>query len=161
MGPERLEVGRIVRAHGLDGRVVVELVTNRLERLSPGATLSTVDGRPLVVRASGPAPATGGRERWLVCFDGVVGREGAEELRGAVLTAAPIADPEALWVHELVGSAVRDPAGGLLGTVVAVEANPASDLLVLDGGGLVPLCFVVDHRPGEITVDPPPGLLET
>jgi 16S rRNA processing protein RimM len=158
--PDRLEVGRIVRPHGLAGQVVVELVTNRLERVAPGASLSTADGRPLVVRASGPAPATGGRQRWLVSFDGVTSREAAEVLRDVVLTAAPIADPEALWVHELVGSIVRDLTGALLGTVVAVEANPASDLLVLDGGGLVPLRFVVDHRPGELSVDPPLGLFE-
>lgn len=160
MAPDRLEVGRVVRAHGLRGQVVVELVTNRLERVAPGTSLSTADGRSLVVRASGPAPATGGRQRWLVSFDGVAGREDAEALRATVLTAAPISDPGALWVHELVGSAVRDLSGAALGTVVAVEANPASDLLVLDGGGLVPLHFVVDHRPGEVTVDPPAGLFE-
>lgn len=50
MIPDRLEVGRIVRPHGLAGQVVVELVTNRLERVAPGASLSTADGRPLVVR---------------------------------------------------------------------------------------------------------------
>jgi hypothetical protein len=45
--------------------------------------------------------------------------------------------------------------------VTAVEANPASDLLVLDGGGLVPLCFVVDHVPGSrVVVRVPDGLLD-
>ena len=160
MVPDRLEVGRIVRAHGLRGEVVVELVTNRLERIAPGASLVTAGGRSLLVLVSRRSPATGGRQRWLVSFDGVAGREGAEALRGAVLTAPPIADPEALWVHELVGSTVRDLSGSPLGTVVAVEANPASDLLVLDRGALVPLHFVVGHRPGEVTVDPPAGLFE-
>ena len=37
-----------------------------------------------------------------------------------------------------------DTDGHELGTVTAVEANPASDLLVLDGGGLIPLRFVVE-----------------
>jgi hypothetical protein len=46
--------------------------------------------------------------------------------------------------------------------VEAVEPNPASDLLVLAGGGLVPLRFVVAHEPGvSVTVDVPEGLLET
>ena len=42
----------------------------------------------------------------------------------------------------------------------AVQANPASDLLVLDGGQLVPLRFVVEHGPGRVVIDPPAGLLE-
>lgn len=157
---DRLEVGRVVRPHGLRGQVVVELVTNRSERVAPGAQLTAADGRPLVVGTASPTAASGGRQRWLVAFEGVGDRDGAEGLRGVVLTAAPLTDPDALWVHELVGSAVRDVAGASLGTVVAVEANPASDLLVLEGGGLIPLRFVVEHRPGELVVDPPDGLLE-
>ena len=31
-----LEVGRIHKAHGLEGEVIVGLVTNRTERLDPG-----------------------------------------------------------------------------------------------------------------------------
>ena len=46
--------------------------------------------------------------------------------------------------------------------MAAVEANPASDLLVLAGGGLVPLRFVVDHQAGvRVAVDVPDGLLDT
>jgi 16S rRNA processing protein RimM len=87
-------------------------------------------------------------------------REGAEALRDVILKAEPIADPEALWVHDLHGSQVLDLNGRHLGVVAAVEANPASDLLVLDGGGLVPLRFVVEHGPGRLVVDVPAGLLE-
>jgi 16S rRNA processing protein RimM len=68
-------------------------------------------------------------------------------------------DPDALWVHELVGSDVVDVEGRAHGRVAAVEANPASDLLVLEGGGLVPLRFVVSHGDGRVVVDPPVGLL--
>jgi len=32
-----LEIGRVARPHGLSGEVVVELFTNRHERLHPGA----------------------------------------------------------------------------------------------------------------------------
>jgi hypothetical protein len=49
----------------------------------------------------------------------------------------------------------------VLGTVEGVEANPASDLLVLDGGVLIPLRFVVASEPGvRITVEVPDGLLD-
>jgi 16S rRNA processing protein RimM len=43
---------------------------------------------------------------------------------------------------------------------VSVVANPASDLLELDDGALVPLRFVTEHVPGRITVDAPAGLLD-
>ena len=62
--------------------------------------------------------------------------------------------------HELIGSEVVDQHGTERGTVTSVELNPASDLLVLEGGGLVPLTFVVDHTDGRITVDVPDGLFD-
>jgi 16S rRNA processing protein RimM len=65
-----------------------------------------------------------------------------------------------LWVHQLVGAEVRDRAGTSHGRVVAVEANPAHDLLVLDDGRLVPVVFVVSIDDGVITIDPPEGLLD-
>ena len=43
---------------------------------------------------------------------------------------------------------------------MAVEANPAHDLLVLEGGALVPVVFVVDRRDGTVVVDVPEGLLD-
>jgi len=99
--------------------------------------------------------------RWLVAFAGVDSLEAAESLRDVVLRAHPLDDPSALWVHELVGAdVVRAGDGRRLGTVAAVVANPASDLLELDDGGLVPLRLVVDHGPGRVVVDVPEGLLE-
>ena len=147
-------MGRVAKPHGLKGEVIVELVTDRRERLDPGSRLHTEDG-VLEVVTSKPH---GGRH--LVAFAGVGDRAAAEELHGRVLRAEPLEDPEALWVHELIGAAVTDVAGADLGSVQAVEANPASDLLVLDGGGLVPVRFVVDRAPGHVTVDVPAGLLD-
>ena len=149
MAPE-LEIGRVVKPHGLRGEVVVELVTNRTERMTPGTVLSGLE----IVSAKPH------HHRWIVQFDGVTSREDADALRGRVLTADPLEDADALWVHELVGCEVVDVAGRAHGRVAAVEANPASDLLVLEGGGLVPLTFLTDASPGRVVVDPPPGLLE-
>ena len=160
MGPARLEVGRIAKAHGLRGEVVVELTTNRLERVRTGAVLVAGD-RPLTVLHSTPH-----QERWIVAFEGVESREAAEALRGRTLSAEPLEDPEALWVHELVGSRLVDQDGADRGEIVAVESNPASDLAVLEGGGLVPLRFVTAHEPGRdgaagvVRADLPAGLLD-
>ena len=150
----RLEVGRITRSHGLRGEVVVSLLTNRIERVEPGSVLRAGD-RELVVVAAKPQ-----QEKWLVVFDGIASREEADELRGAVLTAEPIDDPDELWVHELIGSVVVETDGTERGVVQSVLANPASDVLVLDSGALVPLTFVVDRAAGRIVVEVPPGLFD-
>jgi 16S rRNA processing protein RimM len=157
---ERLVVGRIGRAHGLRGEMAVTFSTNREERSARGAVLYAGD-RELVITASRPHQG-----RMLVRFAGVDDRTSAEALLGATLTAAPLAadigeltDGE-FWVHELVGSRVVDRAGVARGSVIAVEANPAHDLLVLDGGALVPMVFVVEQRDGEVVIDPPDGLFD-
>lgn len=148
-----LEVGRVVRAHGIRGEVAVKLVTDRTERLAPGAVLVTAAGEREV------AAARPHQDGYLVTFVGVTDRAAADGLRGPVL-APPLNDPGALWVHELIGSDVVDVDGTVHGRVAAVEANPASDLLVLDDGRLVPLRFVVGTATRQVTVDPPAGLLD-
>jgi 16S rRNA processing protein RimM len=149
-----LEVGIITKPHGLRGDVIVKLITNHVERLEPRSVLQS-DRGPLQVQSAAPH-----QHGWLVHFDSIATREDAEAARGLVLRAAPLDRPDELWVHELVGTEVVDTAGAVLGRCAAVEANPASDLIVLDGGGLIPLRFVVDHAPGRVTVDPPAGLLD-
>ena len=54
--------------------------------------------------------------------------------------------PTTLWVHELIGAAVSTADGTRRRRGRRVQANPASDLLVLDTGALVPLPFVVERR---------------
>jgi 16S rRNA processing protein RimM len=149
-----LEVGQVVKPHGLRGEVVVALISDRTERLEPGAVLATA-GADLHVRASRPHQG-----RWIVSFVGVEDRNGAEALRGTALLAPAIDDPEVLWIHQLIGAEVVDTEHRRVGIVESVQANPASDLLVLDGGALVPLTFVVEHSEGRLVIDPPPGLLD-
>lgn len=146
----------MAKAHGLKGEVLVSLITHRTERVAPGFVLQTEAG-PLEVRSSRPH-----QHRWIVQFVGVETREAAEAIHGTVLFAEPIADADALWVHELIGAEVRTPDGRAWGRVESVEANPASDLLVLEGGALVPEVFVTDASglPDFVVVDPPAGLLD-
>ena len=145
----------MIKPHGLRGEVIVDLVSNRPERrLAPGSVLHWED-RALEVRGASPHQG-----RWIVGFAGVEDRNAAEGLRGALLSADPLEEEGALWVHELVGAVVTDPQGRSYAPVVALEANPASDLLVLEDGGLVPLRFVVESSPGRVVIDPPVGLVE-
>jgi 16S rRNA processing protein RimM len=157
--PPNLEVGRIVRPHGVHGQVVVELSTNRTERVAAGSRLHCPLGELEVLRSS-PRGEVGGRARWVVSFAGIETRDQSDALRNAVLSATPIVDDGVLWVHELIGAEVVDLAGSPLGVVDAVESNPASDLLVLSNGGLIPLRFITDRQPGRLTVDVPAGLLD-
>jgi 16S rRNA processing protein RimM len=138
------------------------LWTDVLERLAPGSVLSSGRG-PLRVVSS--RPLSGERDRYLVQFDGLADRVGAERLRGVDLSAEALNLPGALWVHELLGASVRDAASGAeLGRISAVEANPASDLLVLESGVLIPARFVLRVEAANearvVVVELPDGLLE-
>jgi 16S rRNA processing protein RimM len=151
---ERLEIGRISKPHGLRGDVIVVLTTDRLERVATGVELFTPNG-PLRIAASQPYQGT-----FLVTFENIDTREKAEAIAGSVLSAEPLEDPEALWVHDLIGSEVIDVAGMSHGRCVAVLENPAHDLLELEGGALVPVVFVRDCVAGVTTIDPPNGLFD-
>jgi 16S rRNA processing protein RimM len=115
-----------------------------------------LDAGPVTVTAIRPF-----QTKWIAVLSGVATREQADALRGQVIRAEPVDDPDALWVHELVGAVVATPDGREWGSVVAVLANPADDILELDDGSLVPVGFVVDGSdlPRRVVVDPPEGLL--
>ncbi len=150
-----LEIGRIGRPVGLQGEVTVQLLSNRPERVAPGAVLHTDTGQ-VRVRSS---RTHGGRQ--IVAFEGMDTREQAEALRGVVLRAEPLQDPDEVWAHQLIGARVVDQTGADRGLVVHVLANPASDLLELDNGALVPSCFVTSLAPGgTVNVEVPEGLFE-
>ena len=119
-----LIVGRITRAHGLRGEVVVDLLGEE-SRLAPASTLHT-NGGVLTVVSARPH-----QNRWVVAFEGVSTREAADALRGTELRAEPIDVAGALWLHDLLGATAVDPGGEVLGTIAAVVPNPAADLLEL------------------------------
>lgn len=154
MAETLLEIGKIARPHGLKGELEVWLSTNRTERLIPGSVVYTSSDQ-LIVKSSSSF-----KNRWLVRFEGVTTRDQAESLKGVIIFAPKIEDNDSLWVHDLIGSQVEDLAGSIIGTVKSVEANPASDLLVLEDDTLIPLVFVKDQKERTIVVDLPAGLLE-
>ena len=134
----------------------MELVSNRPERTRAGTVFETDGEGALRLEQARPF----GR-RWLMRFSGIASRHQAEAVRGVVLRARPLLDDEALWVHELVGAeVVRRGHGESVGRVRAVLSNPASDVLELEDGRLVPVRFVVAHEAGRVEVDVPPGLLD-
>lgn len=149
-----LEIGHIRRAHGVRGQVSVELGTDLLERVAAGARWWARDGW-LTVEAASPH-----QDRWLVTLREIGDRNAAQRYTNTPIFAEPIAERDGLWVDELIGCTVVERSGRERGHCVAVVANPASDLLELDDGTLVPVVFVVDHSDGRIEIDPPLGLFD-
>ena len=150
-----LEIGHIRRPHGLRGDAFVQLVTDRVERLDVGSRLWSA-GRELVVTRS----RMGGNGRWIAAFEGIDDRNAVEPLNSSALFAAPLDDSEALWVHQLIGKPVVDQHGEDHGACRAVVENPASDLLELESGALVPSDFVTSVDADAIHVDAPDGLFD-
>jgi 16S rRNA processing protein RimM len=163
-------VGRVARAHGNRGEVIVNPDTDFIEdRFRVGAEL-------LVKRAGGVARVrvTAMRVhqgRPIVALEGVATMNEAEGMAGAELRVR-VAELEPLpdgtfYRHDLVGCRVETTGGEAVGEVVKVEGDVGQSRLVVDGPGgevLLPLaqaiCVVVDIAARRIVVDPPEGLLE-
>jgi len=166
-------VARIGKPHGLRGEVTVQLHTDDPEtRFVVGSTLATQAAggtgvpKALTIRSTRVHQGT-----WLLGFEEIPDRTGAESLRGTRLVAPAqpaVDDAESWYEDELLGLAVVDRAGTRLGEVTGLEFGPAQDLLVvrLDTGTDAYLPFVeaivpeVDVAGGRVGVDPPEGLLE-
>ncbi|MGE2712521.1 ribosome maturation factor RimM [Mycolicibacterium litorale] len=169
-----LVVGRVVKAHGVTGELVVEVRTDDPDaRFTPGAELR---GRPskggaerrFVIDTVRPH---GGR--LLVRLDGVADRTAADALRGTVFLVdsqelPPIEDPDEFYDHQLEGLDVRTVDGAQVGTVAEVLHTAAGELLSVKtpGGAEVLVPFVTAIVPrvslteGLVEIDPPEGLLD-
>ncbi|CAJ1500529.1 ribosome maturation factor RimM [[Mycobacterium] kokjensenii] len=168
-----LTVGRVVKAHGISGEVVVEVRTDDPElRFAPGVTLHArktgVPQRDYVVEAARPHGV-----RLLVRLAGIGDRNGADALRGSLFVVdsdelPPITEPDTYYDHQLEGLAVQGTAGEPVGTVTEVLHTAAGELLAIkrtDGRELlVPFiaAFVpsVSLADGTLVIDPPEGLLD-
>ena len=142
-------------------------------RFADGRTLDADlrDGTHRLLTITAARPHTG---RLLVRFDKVDGREAAEELRGALLSAdtadlPPVTDPDEFYDHELEGLAVSTVAGEQVGTLREVLHGAGGDLLVVarEHGSDVLVPFVrqivpeIDVAAGQVRIDPPEGLLDS
>ncbi|HEY2195934.1 MAG TPA: ribosome maturation factor RimM [Actinomycetospora sp.] len=161
-------VGRVVKAHGLRGELVVDPSTdNPEERFAPGVVLQVAGGGSLTITA-----ARRHGERLLVTAEEVTDRDTAEGIRRAVLLAAATdaatTDDDEFHDHQLEGLAAQLADGTVVGTVTAVSHGLGGELLVLEapGGGEVLVPFVkaivptVDLAGGKVVLDPPEGLLD-
>jgi 16S rRNA processing protein RimM len=167
---EMAAVGRIARAHGIRGQVIVNPETDFPDdRFQPGAELFIEKGgriESLVVTT-----ARFHRERPVIGIAGVETMSDAEALAGRELRV-PADRLAALpagtfYRHDLIGCRVETGAGEMVGIVREVEGTLGRSRLVVDaarGEILIPLvseiCTAVDLSGKRIVIDPPNGLLD-
>jgi len=167
-------VGRVRKAHGVNGAVVVEALSDDRDavfsagrRVIAGTTTGdpTKDRRELHITSS--TPFKGG---YIVRFDEIADRDAAELWRDRFLLApddelVPPAENE-IYIHEIPGMRVELESGGVVGVVTDVFELPQG--LTLDvarerGSIMIPYDRVVtsvDRHARVIRIDPPLGLLE-
>jgi 16S rRNA processing protein RimM len=163
-------VGRIARAHGNRGQVIVNLDTDFPgERFRPGAELFAMRGGVVT-----PLTLTTVRfqsERPVIGLAGIETIEAAESLAGLELRIPAgqlaVLPPGAFYHHDLVGCRVETRTGAPVGTVEAVEGTADASRLVVAGTAgeiLIPLaadiCTTIDVHARRIVIDPPVGLLD-
>jgi len=163
-------VGRIARAHGIRGQVIVSLETDfPEERFRPGAELFIE--RNGAIQALTLTSVRFHRHRPVVGIAGVETMTEAEALAGRDLRVpvdrlAPLPGGT-FYRHDLIGCRVETPTGELVGTVETVEGTLGGSRLVVAatrGEVLIPLvaaiCTTIDPAAKRIVVDPPAGLLD-
>jgi 16S rRNA processing protein RimM len=160
-------VGRVARAHGIRGQVIVNPETDFMEDRFR-------EGRVLLVGPLDRAREYAIREvrfhhgRPIVGLTGVETMNDAEALAGsdvwlAESAVAPLPDGT-YYRHDLVGCEAYDTKGARLGRVTSVEGSLDRSYLVVDEHMMIPLVgdivVAVDIKARRVTIDPPEGLVE-
>lgn len=173
--PEELvELGRVLRARGLRGALLVELHSADPENLlrAPEVILEGAAGTvPFQVRgASVAGSGRDGRPRVRLELRGLDGRARAQPWKGAAVQVAAgsltaLAEGEYYW-RELLGASCRLPDGSRLGVLEEIWPTPAHDVLVVRDRDRTTLLAAspqsvvrLDREKRELWIDPPAGLL--
>ena len=165
---ELILVGRVARAHGNKGQVIVNPDTDFPdERFAVGGTLLVGDtAEPRTIES-----ARFHQGRPVIGFHGIETIDAAEALTGAELKVPAASLPPlpqgTYYRHELVGCEVQDSEGRTIGEVAAVEGPIEMSRLVVNakhGEVLIPLvadiCVAVEPEAKRIRIAAPEGLLE-
>ncbi len=172
--PELIIVGRVRKAHGIRGDLVVEPITDEPDAVFASGRrviAGTATGEPAkdapALHITSSNPFKGG---YIVHFDEISDRTAAELWRDRFLLVPadelePLGDDE-VYVHDLLGMRVELESGEKVGVVTATYELPQGLTLDVDRGGrsvLIPYDRVVtglDRATGTIRIDPPLGLLD-
>ena len=167
MGSEKIVVGSLSGAFGVLGEVRLKSFCAQPEAIAAYTPLVTENGRVF-----NRITITGQTNNALIArIDGIATKEEADALRGQSLLAdrsrLPAPDEDEYYHADLIGLAVLDTGGTLLGTVKSVQNHGAGDLLEVMGAQMTASVFLpftraavptVDLTAGRIIADPPDGL---
>ena len=173
--PAWVIVGRIRRAHGIRGEVVVESLTGSPDivfaagrRLYAGNTKGETTPAPTAVHVDSAEPfQLGYRLRLAEIPDRTIAEQWNR--RYLLLPADELPVPEAgdVYLRDLVGLQVERPGGERIGEVVAfyelpqgllIEVNRGPDTVLLPYRD--PFVQSVDIAERRLVIEPPEGLLE-
>ncbi len=167
---DRVVIGRVVKPHGLEGEVVVEVLTDFPERFSEGLSVDlSLD--PGAVRPARILSSRSHGDRLLISFEGISDVGAAEPLRNAELSVSAqdvAARPPGYVYHWEVQGAVAVDANGIeLGRVTDLADVAGRPLLILatprgerEVPFTAPIVVSVDVAAKRVVLDPPPGLLD-
>ncbi len=165
--PVFLAVGFLRRAHGLQGEVVMDILTDFPERLVRGKVVYAGDEH---IRLTIRSLRSKGKQV-LIAFEEISDPESAVPLRNQYLFVRsdeipPLPEGE-YYHHELLGLNVFTPSGKRLGTLAEILETGANDVYIIRGEDddtelLVPAIpeFIVEIRLAEraIIISPPEWL---
>lgn len=172
--PELIIVGRVRKAHGIRGDLVVEPITDEPDAVfAPGRRViaGTASGDPAKDRrelhVTAASPFKGGL---IVHLEEVTDRNAAEQWRDRFLLVPadelqPLGADE-VYVHELPGMTVELETGEPVGKVIATYELPQGLMLDVQRDAntvLIPYDRVVTHLDRAarlLRIDPPAGLLD-
>jgi 16S rRNA processing protein RimM len=155
-------VGRVVSAHGIQGELKVESLTDFPERFRAGSLL-WLEGAPRRIERSRQQS-----KLMVLKLDAIDSRAEAEAMRGKQLMvpqAQAIEQESVYYLHDIIGLQVMEESGDALGEVVDVLATGSNDVYVVRGGrgevllpALDDVVKEVDLRARRMVVDVPEGL---
>lgn len=166
MADRHIVVGAIAGAFGVQGEVRLKSFCAEPADIASYGPLTTADGRTFTVRLT--RPVAGGLAARL---SGIGTKDQADALRGVELfaerTRLPRLPDDEFYHADLIGLAVHDTGGALIGHVRAVMNHGAGDLIEVVGPGLKSALLLpftraivptVDVSAGRLVADIPEGL---
>ena len=130
---DHINVGHVIRAHGLNGQLRVKLLSDVPQRFQPGGVVY-INGAPFTITASGFFR----HGQILLTLQGIKDSDAAKKLVEQWITvpaeAAPPL-PEGEWFHfQLLGLRVITDQGEELGEITDILETGSNDVYVVSGG---------------------------
>jgi 16S rRNA processing protein RimM len=166
--PQYLDVGIVIRPHGVRGLLLVEGTSDLIRSIRPGDQIFLHNGDSSFTATS----ISPHRKRFLIKLETIDTRNDAEGMREEVLqiefTSAEPLPKGSYYFWQLIGLRVFDEKGNVLGELSEIIQTGANDVYVVrsEGGKEILLPAIeqviqeVDLQAGQLRVKLLPGLLD-